>query len=140
MRLRNLDLKSLQLTNLSHFILWVFNWRIKMDLIGKKFGQLLVLSLDHKQPKYSKQGKNEGYRYFFLCKCDCGTERVLRYKSLAYKTSKSCGCYIREFNSRNRRKFPKDTVKSRIYTIWNGINAVAILNHQYLTNDMVKKE
>ena len=57
----------------------------------------------------------------FLCRCDCGTERVLRYKSLAYKTSKSCGCYMREFNSKNRRKFPQDTVKSRIYTIWNGI-------------------
>ena len=57
----------------------------------------------------------------FLCRCDCGTERILRYKSLAYKTSKSCGCYMREFNSKNRRKFPEDTVKSRIYTIWNGI-------------------
>lgn len=56
-----------------------------------------------------------------LCKCDCGTEKIVRYDNLVNGISRSCGCYMREFNSKNRRKFPQDTVKSRIYTIWNGI-------------------
>lgn len=88
-----------------------------MDLIGKKFGQLLVLSLDHKQPKYSKQGKNEGYRYFFLCKCDCGKEKIINGESIVRGLTVSCGCYRKKvFNHIIHGK-----TNTRLYNIWSSM-------------------
>jgi 5-methylcytosine-specific restriction endonuclease McrA len=54
--------------------------------VGKRFGRLTVLSYSH-QPQVGE--------YFYLCRCDCGTEKLFRVGSLQQGT-KSCGCYMRE--------------------------------------------
>lgn len=62
------------------------------DLTGQRFGRLTVLP-EHEK-RLSTYGSNE-YMYW-LCKCDCGTEKwVANYLLLNGKT-KSCGCYARE--------------------------------------------
>lgn len=82
---------------------------------GDRFGRWTVIEeVDSLQTSSHKIRR-------LLCKCDCGTEKIVRYDNLIYGISRSCGCYMREFNSKNRSKFPKDATKSRIYTIWNGI-------------------
>ena len=52
------------------------------DLTGKKFGEWEVVGWAEK--KYTEQ--------FWLCKCSCGKEKVVRGASLKTGTSKSCGC------------------------------------------------
>lgn len=51
-----------------------------------RFGRLTVLRVDHKQVV----GKR--YRYYWLCKCDCGKEHVARGDQLKSGNTQSCGC------------------------------------------------
>lgn len=53
------------------------------NLIGKKFSKLNVL----KEVEKSKQGQRQ-----FLCKCECGNEKIILGCNLIYGESTSCGC------------------------------------------------
>lgn len=53
-----------------------------IDLTGKTFGLWTVI----------KRGSNLGNRVRFLCRCKCGTERLVKPNSLVRNLSKSCGC------------------------------------------------
>lgn len=56
------------------------------DLNGQRFGMLTVLRFDHQAPRYG---------LFWLCRCDCGKEKVIRGSDLMKGTA-SCGCKQRE--------------------------------------------
>lgn len=58
-----------------------------VDLIGKKFGRLLILELD-------SMDKVHGARW--KCICDCGKEIIVRADSLKNGHTNSCGCYNKE--------------------------------------------
>jgi hypothetical protein len=60
---------------------------IREDITGKRFGKLLVLSFSH---------KNKNGETIYLCKCDCGSEKLIRRLSLASGNTKSCGCLSNE--------------------------------------------
>lgn len=75
------------------------------DLTGKKFGNLLVI-------EYKNNGK-------WLCKCDCGNEKIIRGNNLKRGLTKSCGCYNKETTS-NRFK-THGLTKTRLYRIWHHI-------------------
>lgn len=53
-----------------------------IDLTGQKFGKLTVLKLDH----------IEKSKKYWLCKCDCGKEKIVNGYSLKRGDTKSCGC------------------------------------------------
>jgi hypothetical protein len=53
------------------------------DLIGKKFGYLLVL-----EREVSRNGRS-----YWKCKCDCGNICIINSKWLINGRTKSCGCY-----------------------------------------------
>lgn len=59
-----------------------------INLIGKRFGRWIVLSLGKRK---SDRGKS-----YWLCKCDCGNVKEVSGASLRNNTSVSCGCYARE--------------------------------------------
>lgn len=59
------------------------------DLSGLKFGRLTVLSLASR--------KNAST---WLCRCDCGTERVIRGTNFTSGSTKSCGCLSTETRSK----------------------------------------
>lgn len=59
------------------------------DLVGKRFGRLIVVELDH----IDKSS-------FFKCKCDCGKIVVVWAANLKNGTTKSCGCYRKELSSK----------------------------------------
>ena len=72
-----------------------------IDLTGKKFGRLMVIrrSLNNKWNKTA-----------WLCKCECGTEKIILGKSLTSKIepTKSCGCINAELcrsGIKSRKKF-----------------------------------
>lgn len=53
------------------------------NIIGNKYNKLTVMKLEY----------NDSGRYYYNCKCDCGTENVIVIKSsLTRGTTKSCGC------------------------------------------------
>lgn len=51
--------------------------------IGKKFNMLTIKKLSHIKGKYDK---------YYLCRCECGNEKVIVYRSLKAGVTKSCGC------------------------------------------------
>ena len=58
-----------------------------MDLTGKRFGRLTVIS---------QAQNNENNKVCWLCRCDCGKETVKIGSLLKTGRTKSCGCLIRE--------------------------------------------
>lgn len=67
--------------------------RVRIDLTGEKFGKLMVVRRDY---------SNEYKRVMYLCKCDCGEEKIISGGGLR-KGTKSCGCLNREYTSRRKR-------------------------------------
>ena len=74
----------------------------KIDLIGKRFGRLLVLSEDTKRDKSGN--------VYYLCRCDCGNEKIIKSASLRSGLTVSCGCYHLEKVSKVNPKY-----KRRLY-------------------------
>jgi len=57
----------------------------RLDLVGKKFGKLLVIEYVYTKNK----------RAHWLCKCNCGNEKIILGASLTIGRTKSCGCLLR---------------------------------------------
>ena len=90
------------------------------DLTGKKFGRITVLYRTN--PSY---GINNGA--YWLCRCSCGKEKIIRGWHLTSGRVKSCGCKKKE-----TRSILKDLYKGRIYRIWVQLrNRCKNKNHYY---------
>jgi hypothetical protein len=61
-----------------------------IELTGKRFGRWRVVAVS------KKPARARGRDAWFLCRCDCGSERSVRAKFLRGGRSKSCGCLKRE--------------------------------------------
>ena len=88
----------------------------RLDLTGKRFGKLIVLSFSHSE---------KGFTYW-NCKCDCGNEKIIRgtYLTSRTKPTKSCGCLIKEVVSNNlpeHRCVTHSMSKTKFYNVWNSM-------------------
>lgn len=54
-----------------------------IDLIGQKFGKLIVLERD---------GKSNNGRAKWLCECECGNKKIITGFALRVGKTQSCGC------------------------------------------------
>lgn len=74
--------------------------RLIIDLIGKKFGRLTVVkrSIDSKW-RQSRQAR-------WLCKCECGKEKIINGSNLRAGYTKSCGCLSKEVVGKRSRLAP----------------------------------
>lgn len=79
-----------------------------IDRTGIKYGRLTVIKL-HEIVK--KKGS------FWLCKCDCGNEKIIRGNMLG-KQTRSCGCLKKEMEKENLGRFINGKMQSRLATIW----------------------
>ena len=86
------------------------------DLTGKKFGKLTVLKLNFKIQQYGKNGKKNGNKYYWLCKCECGNETNISSTRLKNNIIKSCGCLQKEVMKQKMTKHAKS--HNRIYKIY----------------------
>lgn len=68
--------------------------KAELDLLGKKFGKLLIIEVLHTN-NYSKR--------MVKCLCDCGNEKIATIGNIKNKTQ-SCGCFKKE---EIKRKFQK---------------------------------
>jgi hypothetical protein len=67
-----------------------------VDIAGQRFGRLVVIKKEEKS--------------YYLCRCDCGKEKVIRADHLRNGKTKSCGC----LNDETRRiKKPKYSPEER---------------------------
>ena len=58
-----------------------------IDLTGQRFGRLVVIErVENAKDKHPQ----------WLCKCDCGTIKVIKGKHLRNGDIVSCGCYAKE--------------------------------------------
>lgn len=53
--------------------------------LGKRFGRLVTIAFAYR----------EGHEYFYVCRCDCGTEKNVSINCLR-QTTRSCGCLGKE--------------------------------------------
>jgi len=56
------------------------------SLIGRRFSKLTVVA----------PADPVGYNKRWVCRCDCGTEKIIYQNSLCQGATKSCGCYNKE--------------------------------------------
>ena len=83
------------------------------DLIGKKFGKLLVIS----KADYKKNNK-----IVYVCQCDCGNKAFVKACNLTRTTrpTRSCGCIHKELNK--TRGIKHNMRYNRIYGVWCTMN------------------
>jgi len=101
---------------------------VAIDLTGKKFGRLTILS----RSENSKQGQA-----MWLCLCDCGNKHTVKSIILRRGISKSCGCLeieSRHTNHRTHGHTSKGT--SPTFHSWSGMmnrctNETHISFHRY---------
>lgn len=77
----------------------IFN--IKDDMLGKKYGRLLVIGYNIKRKKWK-------------CLCDCGNIHYVRGTSLRNGSCKSCGC-LKYGKKDTKQKMKKNIVKEVLY-------------------------
>ena len=78
------------------------------DITGKKFGRYTAL-------KYVKRNN----RNVWMCRCDCGNIRFASGSDLRNGKTKSCGCYIRDWNKKVKKTH--GMTNTRIYHTWIGM-------------------
>ena len=77
-----------------------------IDLTGKRYGRLVVI----------ERTKNKGSKTAWLCKCDCGNEKIVTGDGLNRGNTKSCGCLSKEI-ARNRQ-YKHGKTQCRLYNVW----------------------
>lgn len=76
-----------------------------IDLTGQRFGRLTVI----------KRADSINKRTYWLCRCDCGKEKVIGMVQLMYGGVVSCGCYQREISTKH------NLCRHPLYSVWNSI-------------------
>lgn len=77
------------------------------DWSGKRFGKLIVI----------KRAENKGKDTGWLCKCDCGNEKVIRAGDLRSGATQSCGCVMRT------NAIKHNMSRTRIYKVWQSMKS-----------------
>ena len=82
-----------------------------IDLIGQKFGRLTVV-------ERAENGiRKDGSPFTrWMCKCDCGKEKIVTGSNLRKGITKSCGCYAKEQTGKINRTH--GLKKSKLYVRW----------------------
>ena len=80
-----------------------------IDITGKRFGKLTAIRLDHIEKTPT------GTVHYWLYRCDCGNEKVIRKGEVSQGGSQSCGCYLRESVKERSTKHGK--FDTRLYRI-----------------------
>ena len=101
------------------------------DIVGLRFGKLIVVSYSHKVKNRNKNG----YSHYYNCKCDCGNNHVAERNSIKFGNTKSCGCIKTEklikrnsetakYNGESRSKYARilRIYRSMCYRCYNKID------------------
>lgn len=109
--------------------------RPRVDITGQRFGRLVALS-------YTGQYGSMGA--LWLCRCDCGNEKVIPVSKLRSGLYRSCGCKRREVleaqhhNNSAKKRFQRTTVSIGVYNRYPEMN-LDPEQMLYLQNLLVEK-
>jgi hypothetical protein len=92
--------------------------------IGGRYNFLTIISFHHK--KFVKSNKKGRTYFYYLCKCDCGKEKIILKESILSQMTKSCGCYCRKMN-RFANRIKKGLAS--MHVIYNGYKQKCRLKH-----------
>jgi len=84
----------------------------KNNLAGKIFGRLTVIKFDHRSLNGSRS------RPYYLCKCECGNEKIVASDALLHGNTISCGCAFLEHISRLGKSTRTDGKIMSAKTMW----------------------
>jgi hypothetical protein len=82
-------------------------YRTRIDLKGQRFGRLVVISFE---------GTDKYKNALWLCKCDCGNEKIIGSPQLRKGITHSCGCLHKE--QMTQRLVKHNGCGTRLYRIW----------------------
>ena len=88
----------------------------RMNLTGKRFGTLLVLS-----SAPSERHPNGRYYAMWYCKCDCGKRVTKSSMNLTSGDTKSCGCKTYTGVNRIKHGYARKIRDRAIYHVWGGM-------------------
>lgn len=96
----------------------------KEDLLGQVFGRLTVIG--------SAEPVGKRKRSAWLCRCECGVEKVVKSEELKNGDTKSCGCLNNEKRSERAHLLYAPNIK------YSPIEASArhVWNHRYRDGDL----
>lgn len=87
--------------------------RKRHDLTGRTFHRWHVVRVS--RPRFNKNGKPHGV--YWLCRCECGTEREVLQSPLTRGKSKSCGCLSEQCGTKHGLHGTPE------YSAWKNIKA-----------------
>ena len=82
-----------------------------IDLTGQRYGRLLVIGRD----------PNRSGPAWFVCQCDCGSLKSISSNQLRRGKTRSCGCRLKEINSKGHTTHGLYNSQRRLYSIWNNM-------------------
>ena len=100
-----LEMKALKMLWLITMCKGVNMGDVLRDLTGQRFGRLTVIK---RTDNYIL--KNGRHKVMWLCRCDCGTIKIIRGESLKQGDTLSCGCYNKEQSMRVGRLHAKEDI------------------------------
>jgi hypothetical protein len=83
-----------------------------LDLVGQKFGRLLVVS---------RAGSDKRGEALWECECDCGAVTVVAGSNLRKGRTKSCGCYKEELLATGQLHTTHGMCGTPTYSSWQNI-------------------
>jgi len=84
-----------------------------IDITGRRFGRMVALKVDHVK-QYKPRNRIYNVEYW-LCKCDCGKQKIVTKNTLLVGKTLSCGCYNKDKQTKHGKS------KTRLYNIWSHI-------------------
>ena len=77
--------------------------------VGSRHGRMVVKGYSHAI----------GYRHYFICECDCGSQFTSSWDSIRVGHTLSCGCLHKELTS--RRSTTHGLTNHPLYSTWKGM-------------------
>lgn len=88
------------------------------DIVGNKYNKLYVVKYDHEESRLSVTGLPYK-QHMYLCKCDCGNEKVIERHQIVSGGTKSCGCYAEESSS--KINYRHGMYNTKFYRTWQNM-------------------
>lgn len=79
-----------------------------IDLTGRRFGAWQVL----------RQANKQAHEAYWICQCDCGTEREVSSRNLRHNKSTNCGCMTARKKRASNLKHGESCQDTPLYRAW----------------------
>ena len=82
---------------------------------GDRYGRFTIV----------REVESVNYKRRFLCRCDCGNEKIVKLGDMKFGGTISCGCYCRENNRKliSERSTTHGLSHTPLYKVWLGMKS-----------------